>query len=31
MYKWEVFQTNKGFKAAMFESYVETIFGKPAG
>ena len=30
MYKSEVFQANKGFKAAMFESYFETVFGKPA-
>ena len=31
MYKWEVFQTNKGFTTAIFESYLETVFGKPAG
>ena len=31
MYKWENFQTNKGFKTAIFESYLETAFGKPAG
>ena len=31
MHKLEVFQTNKGFKTAISESYLETIFGKPAG
>ena len=31
MYKWEVSQTNNGFKTAIFESYLETVFCKPAG
>ena len=31
MCKWEVFQANKGYKTAIFESYLETVFGKPAG
>ena len=28
MHKWELFQTNTGFKTAIFESYLETVFGK---
>ena len=31
MYKWEVSQTNNGFKTAIFESYLEIVFCKPAG
>ena len=31
IYKWEDFQTNKDFKTAIFESYLETVFGKSAG
>ena len=31
MHKWEVFQTNEGFKTAIFKNYFETVFGKPTG